>query len=347
MTSAVLPLAFMAMPMTIRCFILAGPILAMLSSCAQGTPAQKIIGGGTAPAGAYPFQVALIKTEAYGEGAFPGDEPLRALGCAGTLLSEEWVLTAAHCVAYRPFDDVSFPPPGCLPAATGDLCVYRPEALVVLAGTQELLGRRGKRIAIAEIIVNDGYPTAANEHDIALLRLRDRAAAGPFTLVADPAFTDRLIVSGGLARAIGWGLVDEDAGPNSVTLREIDLPVRALEPCRDRFRLYEAWVTGTSWADIDVASDLTPNMLCLGWDGPPPARAGKDYAGSVLPNVCYGDSGGFVGALDARGRWVQVGTPSWFKDCKTPFIYSVATNVAQYRSWIKRKTGLSLPRPAS
>lgn len=308
----------------------------------------KAIGGKPASPGNYPFQVALLKTDAYGDGTYPADEPLRALACAGTLLGGPWVLTAAHCVSQRSFDfsdPNEFPPANCLPEATGDICRYRPEALVVLAGTEELLPETGRRFRIKRIIVEDRYRTTTDEHDIALIELTEPALTSGSMLIADEEFTARAQSAGSLARAVGWGLVDETYGPHSVFLREINLPLQPLDSCRERHRLYEAWVNGVTWSDIDPENMVTTNMICAGWDGPPPQPNGETYDSAVLPNVCYGDSGGFVGIRDAGGRWVQIGIPSWLRDCKTPYIYGVHTNVAAYRDWIANTTGLSLPLP--
>ena len=121
--------------------------------------------------------------------------------------------------------------------------------------------------------------------------------------------------------------------------------MQPLEGCRERHRLYEAWVNGKAWHEIDIDSMVTKNMICTGWDGPPPDRDGKAYEGEVLPNVCFGDSGGCVGLTDRNGSWVQIGIPSWLRDCKTPYIYSVHTKVSAYRDWIASKTRLPLPAP--
>lgn len=73
-----------------------GPTSTSASPPVTGPPLQcdpetsnRIVGGNSASFGAYPYQVSLRNTSSYGHsGHF----------CGGSLISERWILTSAHCV---------------------------------------------------------------------------------------------------------------------------------------------------------------------------------------------------------------------------------------------------------
>ena len=99
----------------------------------------KIIGGTAAPAGAYPWQVSISVS------LIP--DPVYAHFCAGTIYSDSWIVTAAHCVEQN-----------------------APNDLVVIAGTNKL-GTGGERRTVSRILVNPSFSLISKANDVAILQL--------------------------------------------------------------------------------------------------------------------------------------------------------------------------------
>lgn len=179
----------------------------------------KIVGGQLAPSGAYPWQVSL--------GISWIASAYQAHFCGGSIYSEKWIVTAAHC-----------------------LIDTDPKDVVVTAGTN-VLGIGGSRHNVNRVLVHAKYVPSTHDNDIALIELVEPlvlgAAIRPVPLLAakdEPQILQkdaRLIV-------VGWGST-EQGGQTVRDLRFVDVPFVDRMTC-NRPLAYDGQITG--------------NMICAG-----------------------------------------------------------------------------------
>lgn len=262
------------------------------ASPAAGHDVEHIVGGSQTDISSVPWQVAVLFS---GE---PSD--FYAQTCGGSLISSQWVLTAAHCVF------------------SGDSAdgVYAPSDLAVLAG-KTVLGRTpeasGPRTSVAEIVVHPDYDPTNQQfiHDVALLRLA--APVDYLTAIAPialPVTQERTTWPNTDASAIisGWGTTSYgqsvDDMPDALRWASVAILADPLaEDCGNYGRTY------------------APNaMLC----------AGRVAGGT---DTCQGDSGGPLAVL-ADGRFVLAGITSSGNQCALRGFPGIYTRVTTYTPWI-------------
>ncbi|XP_048885265.1 coagulation factor IXa [Brienomyrus brachyistius] len=163
----------------------------------------RIVGGYEVIPGEIPWQVALV------------DQETLTVFCGGSILSERWVVTAAHCLSEEmgPF--------------------------FIRAGEHNLKKRDGTEqdVGVAERLLYPQYNATVSryKHDIALLRtqtsIRLTEAVRPICL-GPQAFTEWLLQEGApRGRVSGWGRL-KYGGATSPVLRKVDLPFVERTQCK-------------------------------------------------------------------------------------------------------------------
>jgi secreted trypsin-like serine protease len=261
---------------------------------AAGIPTQpRIVGGRVAKPGAWPWQAAIL---------FDGDA---SVGCGGSLIAPEWILSAAHCFVDDEADDVHATVPR--------------SSVRVLLGAQNLIVDEPSQqeFAVAEIIVHEHYDPETSDNDIALVKLSGAATVNArVALVALVTAGDEAAVAGAgaVATVTGWGATAED-GDGSNVLRQVNLAIASNASC-----------------NVAYEGGITANMLCAG--GTP--LGGEDS--------CQGDSGGPLVVPAGTGRYEQAGIVSFGVGCGEPDVPGVYTRVSRYTDWIAGKiAGIDAP----
>ncbi|XP_013882522.1 prothrombin [Austrofundulus limnaeus] len=253
---------------------------------------KRIVGGKDAEVASAPWQVMLYKRSP------------QELLCGASLLSDQWILTAAHCILYPPWNK-NF--------TSNDI-------LVRLGKHNRAQFERGieKIVAIDDIIVHPKYNWKENlNRDIALLHLRRPVT---FTDQIHPVCLPskqvaRTLMSEGFkGRVTGWGNLQETWNPAArnlpTVLQQIHLPIVDQDVCRK-----------------STSVRITDNMFCAGF------KPDENERG----DACEGDSGGpFVMKYPAENRWYQIGIVSWGEGCDRDAKYGFYTHLFRMSRWIQK-----------
>lgn len=214
-----------------------------------GLSGPTIVGGGPAQLGAWPWQVSLrITTQ---QGSFL---------CGATLVSDQWVLTAAHCIEDATGNTIS---PGNITVRAGSL---QKDSGGVVAG-------------VSRVIKHHAYESATTDNDIALLRLSSPLPLSSTIRPIAPLSASQeqqLAATTTLATVTGWGTTGP-GGSVSAVLMQAQVPLISSSDCANQ--------------SAYSSSQLSSNMICAGYP-----QGGKDscQGDSGGPLVVSNGQGGHV-----------------------------------------------------
>ncbi|XP_072948388.1 uncharacterized protein [Epargyreus clarus] len=184
---------------------------------------RRIVGGMETSISMYPYTVAISRSGKH--------------WCGGSIIDEQWVLTAGHCLE---------------PAIDGDKKKLQP--FVIRAGSS-FHNRGGYQARVNKVFFPSEYTPGNADFDFSLLRLDRPMPIGRNIAVLNLPATDYLVNNDDLLIVTGWGSTDVSGyGHIPERLRFVPVPVMKEDDCQDAYRFY-----------------ITPRMLCAGY-----ATGGKD-----------------------------------------------------------------------
>ncbi|XP_033024294.1 serine protease 27-like [Lacerta agilis] len=254
------------------------------AGCGQPITSPRIVGGQPASKGSWPWQVSIL------ENFYPI--------CGGSLITEQWVLSAAHCFFNR----------------IGPMFQYN-----VLLGAYQLSNLSDNAVIsdVQQIILHPDYNgLATSSGDIALIKLKSPIKFTNYILpICLPESSTQFPLYES-CWVTGWGDIESAVPlPDPRTLQEVKVPLIIREVCNILFN---------SRPVPGLARDpVKQDMICAGYP-----EGGKDS--------CQGDSGGPL-VCQLKGVWTQAGVVSWGVGCAESHHLGVYTLVPSYANWIQVK----------
>jgi len=241
-----------------------------------------IVGGVEAEPGAWPWQVALLRSDV--------SNGYDAYFCGGSLIAPNWVLTAAHCISS---------------IYTGH--IVDASALDVAVGRHRLSSDEGQRIDVLQVVRHPAYSSAIADSDVALLRLAEAITYTEVISTIAPLAPEQSELAAPETEAVvtGWGVLAFPGGRPDA-LYEVAVPIVDQALCN------EAMGGGITPNMICAGPEEGGRDACFGDSGGPlMAPDGDDgwlQAGIVSWGIGCADAGyyGVYARVSPFFDWIEV-----------------------------------------
>lgn len=243
-------------------------------------------GENSADFGEYPAQAAILKKLSGSDSLFV---------CGGTLISQYWIATAAHCIKKHAQQSTSE-----LKVRLGEWDVHRDDEFYPFVEKD-----------IRDVVIHPEFVSGNLVNDIALLRLD--SPVDPTLPHVNPACLPMLDENFARQKCwvTGWGKDSfGQKGTFQSVLQEVELPVGEHNECEAALRQTR----------LGPHYRLHPGFICAGGEG------GRD--------ACEGDGGSGLYCVQ-DGIIKVAGLVSWGIGCGQAGVPGVYVNMAHYRAWIE------------
>uniref|UniRef100_G1PBV1 Enteropeptidase n=1 Tax=Myotis lucifugus TaxID=59463 RepID=G1PBV1_MYOLU len=178
---------------------------------------QKIVGGNNANEGAWPWLTAL---------AYNGK-----LLCGASLVSNDWLVSAAHCVYGRNLEPSKW------------------KAILGLHAASNLTSPQVVTRLIDQIVINPHYNKRSKDSDIVMMHLEFKVNYTDYIQPICLPEENQVFLPGRICSIAGWGRIVHD-GPTADILKEAEVPLISNEKCQQQMPEYS----------------ITENMVCAGYE---------------------------------------------------------------------------------
>ncbi|XP_003783951.1 enteropeptidase [Otolemur garnettii] len=222
-------------------------------SCGKKMLAQevtpKIVGGNNAKEGAWPWLAALYYNN--------------QLLCGASLVSRDWLVSAAHCVYGKNMKPSQW------------------TAILGLHMTSNLTSPQTAAVLIDQIVISPHYNKRTKDNDIAMMHLEVQVNYTDYIQPICLPEENQAFPPGRMCFIAGWGRLIHQ-GPTANILQEAEVPLLSNEKCQQQMQEY----------------NITENMICAGYEEGGTDTCQGDSGG---PLMCQENNRWFLAGVTSFG----------------------------------------------